>query len=161
MLLFSFSSPRLEPSNTLQCYPQRPQPFLILRQKLQTRGLTCQTFSKFTKLLLTEKNTSQNHILFLDTFSGIRFFCVRNKKTKITPTTSVKIKEKELEQIPNAPRDYVFVSEVDDSKIYVKNTSTNQLIKLELTKDGNMGYFYNDKGELIILIDNKKYRLVR
>lgn len=89
-----------------------------------------------------------------------RFFEV-DKKTKITPTTSVKIKEKELEQIPNAPRDYVFVSEVDDSKIYVKNTSTNQLIKLELTKDGNMGYFYNDKGELIILIDNKKYRLVR
>ena len=89
-----------------------------------------------------------------------RFFAV-DKKTKITPTTSVKIKEKELEQIPNAPRDYVFVSEVDDSKIYVKNTSTNQLIKLELTKDGNMGYFYNDKGELIILIDNKKYRLVR
>lgn len=89
-----------------------------------------------------------------------RFFAV-DKKTKITPTTSVKLKEKELEQIPNAPRDYVFVSEVDDSKIYVKNTSTNQLIKLELTKDGNMGYFYNDKGELIILIDNKKYRLVR
>lgn len=89
-----------------------------------------------------------------------RFFAV-DKKTKITPTTSVKIKEKELEQIPNAPRDYVFVSEVDDSKIYVKNTSTNQLIKLELTKDGNMGYFYNDKGELIILMDNKKYRLVR
>lgn len=108
------------------------------------------------------KSQIQNEIFIEDeNIKNIaRFFAV-DKKTKITPTTSVKIKEKELEQIPNAPRDYVFVSEVDDSKIYVKNTSTNQLIKLELTKDGNMGYFYNDKGELIILIDNKKYRLVR
>ena len=86
------------------------------------------------------------------------FFIIKKKNLENTIKENI-VPIVEQNKIQIAPREYVFVSEVGNSKLYIKDTNTNQLLKFDINKDGNMSYTYNKDGDLIISINNNQYRM--